>query len=235
MCLNPVKRHLAVVCASLLLGWATLSTGYAQSSLESEFQSWNMVTLTKSLGPQKKVLAYMEVFPWLAEDVGEVRILHLRPALGYKIRDNISIWQGYAWTPLIDPEFQNEHRFYQQLLISNRFKWFTLTNRSRLEERILQGAGGMSFRGVHLTRLDIPLGQSKKWNLVFFDQVFVNLNSVSGGPGRGFDQNMAFVGFNRKLGEHADMDMGYVNHYINRQVAPNKMNHALLVILTFRL
>lgn len=208
---------------------------FAETPVDGEFQSWTMATVTWPMGEEERWTGYMEVFPWFADGTGDLRIIHLRPAVGVLLRENVSFWQGYAWTPLIEPSYRNEHRFFQQLLVNHEIFNWVVTHRTRLEERLIQGADGTALRGVHLARIDVPIGDRGKWTFAVLDQVFVNLNSTRGGPQAGFDQNMAFAGVRRIFSERLNMDIGYLNHYINRPNDRDSLNHSLLTIFNLSL
>ncbi len=84
-------------------------------------------------------LAYMEVQPRFADldEDGHIDQLLLRPALGYQLTENLSIWQGYAWvgnynqrhTPPQSPFFE-ESRIYQQVQYKRKFDSFKIISRT---------------------------------------------------------------------------------------------------------
>jgi len=51
--------------------------------------------------------------------------------------------------------------------------------------------------------------------LVVQDEIFFNLNSPTNGPDSGLDQNRVFVGINRSLNKHMNVDAGYQFQSIN--------------------
>lgn len=202
-------------------------------------QQWSLVTMTARVSD--KAMIYLEAQPRTTlagppEDrVNHFSSLLLRPAVGYQVHPNLSLWQGYAWTPTFNPELRHEHRLFQQALMQHQIKKVTMVNRTRLEERFIEDARGAAIRGRHMLRLVLPLDADKNWSLVLYDEGFLNFNDVSRGPQAGIDQNRVFAGVNRRLGSQASLEAGYLNQYINRQNAANKVNHALLVWLNFNL
>lgn len=213
----------------------------SRAEVDEDLQNWYLVTATADLG--HRMLGYFEVQPRIGNDIfGPVpeskggthfsQIL-IRPSLGYKLNEHVSLWQGYAWAPSYIPRHVNENRIFQQVLINNRIKRVQLVNRTRLEQRFLENVDDTSVRVRHLLRLAVPIGKSK-WSWVASDELFVNLNNVKNGPGGGFDQNRAFVGINRKFNDTVNMDLGYMNQYVNRDDPfVDRMNHIIMVGMYF--
>ena len=52
--------------------------------------------------------------------------------------------------------------------------------------------------------------------LVAYDELFVNVNSLRGGPEAGIDQNRLFAGIGRQINEKMRAEIGYQLQYINR-------------------
>ncbi|WP_447969648.1 DUF2490 domain-containing protein [Nitrospira sp. M1] len=174
-------------------------------------------------------LGWVEVNPRFGDNVSEIDQLLLRPAIGYKLSESFSIWQGYAWVTNYEPQFRDEHRLYQQLSFRHAFTDFRVSSRTRLEERFIRNARGTALRAREMVRVDVPFGAEKRWGVVVYDEVFVGLNTLQGGPESGFDQNRAFLGISHKLSDSLSVDFGYQNQAINRQTGPNAMNHIILM------
>ncbi len=217
----------------------------AQASIFSQdFRLWSPVFVTVSL--PSLFLAYMEVNPRFADldNAGHIDQLLLRPALGYKLMENLSIWQGYAWvgnfnqahTPSQSPFF-DENRIYQEVNYTHKFDSFKILSRTRLEERWIEHADGTALRFRTMLRGMYPFPMAPEWALVAYDEIFVNLNTVGTtkggkGPAAGFDQNRVFVGVNRTFSKSFNADFGYQNQLLNSRTIPNlanQMNHIILI------
>lgn len=225
--------RLAAVLAAAFLAFAG-PVAQCEDYIEDDLQNWNTVTLTSPLSPDDKVLGYLEVQPRLGNDMHDLTALIIRPALGYQVHKNVSLWQGYAWNPTNFPQFRDEHRIYQQMTVDNTFKRFRLINRTRLEERFIEDTDGTSVRGRHMVRVQIPFGKNKKWAWVVSDEFFVNFNSVAHGPRQGFDQNRVFAGINRTFNKHANAEVGYLGNHVNRRNAPDRWNHVIVATINLR-
>lgn len=195
--------------------------------------------MTKKL--PSSFLAHLEVQPRFSDldEDGHIDQLILRPAIGYQLTEDLSIWQGYAWvgnfnqrhTPPQSPFFQ-ESRIYQQVLYSHKFELFKLASRTRLEERWIERVDGTAVRFRTMLRGQYPLPMAPEWALVASDEIFIHLNTVGArGPEAGFDRNRFFVGLNRTVSKNFNMDVGYQNELINSRSIPNlanQMNHTII-------
>jgi hypothetical protein len=119
-------------CAVIVLVLA-LDSQKQVSAETHDFQIWTPVYLTVNF--TDKIQGWYEAQPRFGDDASQVNQLLLRTALGYTFADHWSIWQGYAWTPDIEPTFKTENRIYQQLLYVQKFPAIEIMSRTRLEER----------------------------------------------------------------------------------------------------
>ncbi len=225
---------LLVLISFLVIGFSP-NNAFAEE-VDQEFQNWDIVTLRVDV--PHRLRFYAEVQPRIGLSNSEPQYsgferLLIRPAVGYQVTPNLSIWQGYAWAPGFRPEFINENRIFQQVLLENHIKKLSLTNRTRLEERFIERAGGTSVRARHMIRASYPILRSQKWSLVGYDEFFVNLNDTDFGLQAGFDQNRVFAGLNRKFNDYANAEIGYLINYVDRKNASDKINNILLVGLNF--
>ncbi len=254
------KHRLLRVLALGALLWSLTGGGVptAQAYTEwgpntlSDFRLWTPVYLNVKL--PNRFLAYMEVNPRIGDDVTNIDQLLIRPALGYQLTDNLSIWQGYGWvgnfnqkhTPPASSFFQ-ESRSFQQLIYTDKFGSFNFMSRTRMEERFIEGAAGTALRFRQMLKLSYPLPMAPEWSLVGYDEIFMNLNSVDsfddarrGGhaPGAGIDQNRFFLGVNKKFNQYFNVDIGYQNQMLNSRTKDgnaNLVNHILLLQFYFNL
>lgn len=230
------QQHAWLAALTSLSVWAlagglsvgAISDAYA-GSLNQDFRLWSPVYLFVPLS--QSFVGYMEVNPRFGDDVSELDQLLIRPAIGYKLTDRWSIWQGYAWIGNYQPRFVEEHRVFQQLVYSRRFPSIKMFSRSRLEERVIDNADGTAVRARTMLRIDYPLPDARDWAIVVFDEIFVNLNTVGHGPEAGFDQNRFFLGINRRFTDQLNMDLGYQMQTVNNRQSGiiNQINHVILL------
>jgi len=253
---NQRARQWGQLIAIGVLVWYLLSVGVAPvqayeqlgPNTRSDFRLWTPVYLNVKL--PSRFLAYMEVNPRIGDDVTNIDQLLLRPALGYQLTDNLSIWQGYAWvgnfnqtpTKFIPSNFVGENRIFQQAIYTEKFSGFKFMSRTRMEERWIDHASGTALRFRQMLKLSYPLPVAPDWALVTYDEIFINLNSVdtfdearrgaSKGPGAGIDQNRFFLGVNKAFNQYFNVDLGYQNQMLNSRTLhgnANLINHILLL------
>ena len=199
-----------------------------------DFQIWSPVYLAYS--HTDKIQGWYELQPRFGENASQVNQLLLRIAFGYRVTNQWSLWQGYAWTPSFEPGFVSENRIFQQLVYAEGYPVVDVMSRTRLEQRWIQHVSGTAVRFRTLLRGRFPLDDSRVWGLVTQNEIFFNLNSPTNGPGGGFDQNRFFVGLNKKINEHLSVDCGYQLQAINTNESSlfNTLNHILLMQFFFR-
>lgn len=202
------------------------------AKVENDLGLWTPIYI--NIPATKKVKTNFEINPRIQENVTDFNQLIIRPSIGYYLTDNLSVWQGYAWVTNYIPDFVSEQRIWQQLLHEKEFNRFKLSNRFRFEERFIDNINGVPLRTRYMFRSQIPFTDDKKWSFVFFDEVFVNLNSKDSGPKAGIDQNRFFVGLNRKFSKSFNAEGGYLMQYINiAGNSENRLNHNILVNFYF--
>ncbi|AGC47112.1 hypothetical protein MYSTI_05836 [Myxococcus stipitatus DSM 14675] len=201
--------------------------------VSSEAQLWYTVSAQGNIS--ESFLYYLEAQPRVSEQDGRVIF---RSAAGVRVLQDLSFWLGYAWVPIWNWEEhpalrQGESRLFQQLFLTPRFGELKTTLRARVEQRFLPGTTEVSHRARLMLRGAHPLAESRL-SLVIWDEAFFHLNTVDGGPQRGFDTNRAFVGVSWKLGAHSAIEVGYLNAYVRRPSAQtDQLIHALAVSTPF--
>ncbi len=168
------------------------------------------------------------------EELGrEWQQLLIRPGLNYQISPTVAVSAGWAYVRTYpygdfpaDTEFP-EHRAWEQ--VTHRFEALGLEwqQRLRLEQRWIGEMAGSERAGYdlenwryenrvrYLLRTTLPLTENKKTYLALWNETFVNFGSnVSGNV---FDQNRAFVGLGRKLGEFTRLEIGFMEQTVQRR------------------
>lgn len=207
---SGVRRLLAALVLFAL--WA----GPA-AALETEYEEWLQVTAS---GPLRgRLRAFVEMQPRFGEDPQDddfdVRSLIARGALGWQATEGWSLWAGYGYTPVYDPD-RDENRVFEQSQYERTIGPFRASHRARLEQRFLEHESEASWRLRNQVRLAYPLPRWPSWSLVLADELFVNLNSVDGGPESGFDQNRLFLGVSHQLTPHVRVEVDYLNQAVHR-------------------
>lgn len=199
---------------------------------ETDFQLWSPIVIQGDIS--KRWRGFFEIQPRFSENASTLDRAIIRPAVGYRLDRHHSVWLGYLYSPVLEPEFTQEHRVFQQFLAEHSVGKLALVNRTRLEERFLEDVHGTPLRLRHMLRLSHPLDPKKRWSVIAYDEVFWNLNTVSGGPEAGFDQNRLFVGLGRVLNKNARLEAGYLWNWVDRPGdSPNRSNNVLVTSLVY--
>lgn len=219
---------LAALVSLLLLGGARPARAD-----ESDTQQWTVFTVEKDLS--KRWRGYFEIQPRFGHDISKLDRLIVRPAIGYRVNSKLSLWQGYGWTPAFEPEFNDEHRLYQQVLYEDKLGKTAFASRTRLEERFIEGAGSTAVRFRSMLRFMHPISADGRWAAVAYDELFFNLTSASPGPVAGFDQNRLFLGVSRQLNKQLRVETGYLMNHVNvPRTSENRRNDVWLVWFAYR-
>lgn len=228
-----LRRCPPLVVAGLALAASVLLPSAARA-LEVDGQGWIQLI---AQGPiAGRLNAYLEIQPRLHGGDGlQAEKLLVRPAFFWQATPEWSFWLGYNYAPTFHP-YRDEQQVWQQVLHTWRFPNLSLFNRTRLEQRMLSGAGGVAVRLRHQIRAMVPLPQDPAWSFVVFDEGFVHMNTVSSGPVSGFDQNRFFVGMSRQLTSRLRAELGYQNVFVLRAgETPDRLLHVALtsIVLSF--
>jgi hypothetical protein len=170
-----------------------------------------------------------ELQPRWREEGDKLNQLIIRPALFYKLDKKSSVWLGYEKVvnhPDGKPTF-DENRIWQQYSYTfDPVNTVTLQNRTRLEERRVNGGRETSLRLRQMLKANKPLESNPDFSFILLDEVFVNLNDTDWGARSGFDQNRLFLGAGYAFTPTVKLEAGYLNQYVNGAKI-DKMNHIL--------
>ncbi|MGX2038645.1 DUF2490 domain-containing protein [Methylocaldum sp. MU1018] len=209
----------------------------AAESLE-DFQTWGNITAVGGFGfvdPKLKNVRYwLEGQGRFGEETTRLSQSMVRPALGYALNDRASVWLGYAWIftdrPFTRRRF-DENRIWQQLLWTQPTAFGSFSSRTRFEQRFIETGSDTGWRFRQLVKLSVPLSFAPDFSLVGWEEVFVNINKTDWGADDGLDQNRVFVGLGYNFDKHIKTEIGYMNQYIRRAEAADRISHVLSVSL----
>jgi len=160
----------------------------------------------------------------------------VRPGVGYAITDKSTLWVGYGWirtSPASGSDF-DENRIWQQWTTSASLGTATLSWRSRLEQRFVEGGDDVGWRFRQFIKLSQPIAFDSRLRLVGYDEIFFGLNNTDWGARGGFDQNRLFAGLGWQVEQGTNIEVGYLNQFVRRQGTEDLMNHILSLNLLLR-
>lgn len=143
--------------------------------------------------------------------------LLLRTGLNYHFSKKAFVSAGYAYIPSYvyesdqkAPETQ-EHRLWQQFIISNAIGRVKFEHRYRIEQRWVNRDYKNRFR--YRLMLLIPLNKSiieeKTWFLGFYDEVFVNAKKTF------FDRNRLYGAMGYQISKNLGTQLGIMHQQVN--------------------
>jgi hypothetical protein len=198
---------------------------------DDDFQAWQQVIANTKLS--QGVTGTLEVQPRFTDDASRLGQLLIRPSIGFQIVDKTILSLGYAYVRT-SPEtgaVTDENRLWQQLIfpIASRDGLFTVTGRTRLEQRFRNDGDEMGWRLRQQVRLVIPLAKSG-WQGIAWSEGFFNLNDTDWGARSGIDRWRNFAGLGIPLREGVVLEPGYLNQYVNR-TGGDQVDHVLSLTL----
>lgn len=214
---------------------ALLCTPAAARTSQDE-QLW--VNLT-AMGPVSGDIVYFaEIQPRVGDGVSRLDQALLRGAVGVKLSDRVTLYQGYAHVavPIVGGRDVNEERSFQQLNWSLGRPWGgDLSSRTRLEQRWRSDGNDMGWRLREMLRFEKPLREgSGAVNALVYAEGFLALNNTDWGAKSGFDQLRSFAGVEVGLPGASTLELGYLNQAINQRGGNSRINHVASVTLFFR-
>ena len=217
----------------LLMGLSVLIAPNAAAA--DDTQLWAALFANGPVEEDSRYLVWFDGHARFSEDVSRLGVSIIRPGVGYRVNDRVSLWAGYAWvvSRADGRDSITEHRIWQQLTwrAAQPLAGITLSTRSRLEQRMIESAEETGWRARQLVKLTYPLGAGERVYLALWDEVFVNLDDTDWGADDGFDQNRAFAGIGLKFAPHLRTEIGYMNQYIARSNRDDASNHVLSLTL----
>jgi hypothetical protein len=203
---------------------------------ESDFSAWLNVT---GSGPvHGRILAWAEVQGRFQDDASRLRQSIIRPGIGYRLTPKLDVYVGYGRITNHNPgpaEDIGEDRLWQQLSwAGTEVAGGTLSTRSRLEQRWVEGGGDTGWRFRQLFKWNRPFRKGGDTSFILNSETFFALNDADWGARSGFDQSRNFAGVGFSVSKTARLELGYMNQFINRAGPDDRMNHVAQTNLLVR-
>lgn len=222
-------------CLSLTIAAILAVALPAPAPAEEDAQAWGAVTAS---GPVKgDLFLWLEGQARLTDDVGGGSQFILRPAIGARIAADAHAIAGYAYVRT-EPEGRpatREHRLWQQVqFVPLRANGAPLViSRTRLEQRMVEGADETGWRLRQFVRLQAPVRSGSAVQFVGWTEAFLNFNDTDWGARGGFDQWRNFLGIGLPVGERARLEPGYLNQRVFR-AGEDRTNHIASATVFYR-
>lgn len=195
-------------------------------------QAWTTISAS---GPiSSRWLAQAESNSRFGNDLPRLYQQELIAGIGYRLDDSASLYGGYGIVIDFRPNLPNkvEHRPYQQLnLALGKLGGGTVSARTRLEERFIEGYGDLGVRVRQQVRYVHPL--AGKLSAFGTAEFFFNLNDTDWGAHSGFDRWRIGGGLRHPLGRKLAFELGYLNQRTARRGFADLTDHIVTTALAF--
>jgi len=133
--------HVAAVACVALFTHVTASA--------NENQLWLAVATNGAISEESKWRYWFDGHARSQDDRSELGVSIIRPGIGYRVSDNVTVWGGYGRIVArrAGPD-TDENRIWQQATYPISSAWWggKLTGRTRLEQRLIEGADDTGHR-----------------------------------------------------------------------------------------
>ena len=228
-----MKSTLHALTASLVLCAASLLSPLLAPAISAQdTQGWTALFANGQLDEDSPLLLWFDGHARFSDDISRLGVSIIRPGIGTKINDRISLWTGYAWVvSRADGRSSiTEHRIWQQATYRIAQTSFgTLTGRTRLEQRFLETGDDTGWRARQFLRWSTPL--SPRWTATAWNETFIALNDTDFGANASYNQNRFFAGLRWKVTPRASLEGGYLLNHINGTQDQTNHNISLSLIV----
>lgn len=223
----PFSRPCGVMLLSLFLV-------FGNKAAAQDTQLWTALFANGPVKDDSKVLLWFDGHARYSEDVTRLGVSILRPGIGYKLNQRISVWVGYANVISRADGRDNitDNRIWQQATYTlANGEWGSFSGRTRLEQRFLNTGNDTGFRLRQFFRYAKPIPDTK-WTLTGWNEVFIHLNDTDFGANAGFDQSRTFLGLRYKPTNKIALEGGYLLNQIGIQNAGDQFNHNVSISIS---
>ncbi len=191
-------------------------------SVESDFQSWNVIRFTTPFGEK-----------WSASLQNELRFSDNKSNLDhyiiklyahYKFSKKVGLSFGYKY--ISRPDGPHENDPWTEIVFPQKHNKWHFSQQGRFEVRIIEGIPGIIPRIRYLFNYTVQLGESIMY-VGGFGAVRFNLVEKGEGPVAGFEQVRANVNLGFHLWGFARFEIGYLYRFEIMRDIPNLSDHAI--------
>lgn len=227
MALLSPRRGGRALTGLALAGLALASAGAARAA-EEDTQAWAVVNATGALND--KMVLTVDSQARFTNNASRLGQLIVRPSVGWRLDSTTTASLGYAYirsTPKGRPT-THEHRVWEQMSyrLLGDGKGVTLTGRTRLEQRHVEGRDGTGWRVRQQVRVTGPLKDGVRG--VAWTEPFVGFNQTSWGQRDGLHLWRSFAGVSVPISKTVTLEPGYLHQRAFR-TGPDAVTHAAAV------
>lgn len=221
-----------IILAGFLFSFFFASSAAAQTVTDERV--WFTTMFSESGKPGSPWRWTMEVITRTREGVSDIDTFGLRPTIIYALNSHSSIGGGYAYVPSFPASGGTtvEQRVYGQYVWTGPVAGGTVTTRTRVESRFIEGNSGALGRFRQQVRFSRPFKKGGKLSWAAYEELFVHVNDTTRSA-RGIDHNRLFGGLSLAASKAVRVEGGYLNYFSpGHRGAPDRRYHVLSGALT---
>lgn len=202
-----------------------------------DFQLWSAFSASGPVSDDSRVLVWFDGHARFRDDASDLGVSIIRPGLGWRVSDDVSVWAGYARVVSRQEGVPaaKENRIWQQATYRlGGALGGTVSGRTRLEQRLFESGEDTSWRARQMVRYARPFADTP-FSAVVSNETFIAFNDTDWGAASGYDQSRNFIGVGYKAAGNVNLESGYMLNHIARENAPDAFNHVLSVSLSLSL
>lgn len=218
--MNNLLKTVIAAASTLLLPLA--------SPAASDTQLWNAVAINGPVNDDSKLLVWFDGHARSRDNISDLGVSIIRPALGWRVSSKLSLWTGYASVVARRENAPNlrENRIWQQATFPlGEFMGGRLSGRTRLEQRFADRGNDTGWRIRQFVRYARPF-EDTDYSFIAWNELFVGFNDTDWGARGGYDQNRTFIGAGWQVAKNIRLEGGYLLNNINRD-GPSVTNHVI--------
>jgi hypothetical protein len=189
-------------------------------------------------GPGTQPIVWMEVQSRVSGDVSHLSQRIVRPGFGLRFAPDFSVLFGYQFQQNTPEKGRdtNEIRAWEQLTLPlyRDPETLMLTTRLRLEQRMIESAHDLGWRGRIMLRAQVPLHGAGSGGPLVWSEAFVSFNDTDWGQRTGLRQIRTFAGGLIPVTKHLNFEVGYMAQF-ERTPGNTHVNHVANLALNYRL
>lgn len=213
---HPMNRFSSVVMMMAFM----VSANVHATTPTTDFQTWIPVNINVKLTDQLR--GFLEFQPRIGNDNSHLTSMIIRPALGWAVSPQATLWVGYMAS--IDSASVTSNHYLIENRVFQGFTWKDTANekqfiwevRNRLEERFLPRNSDPSIRWRTRTRVEQLIPNHTDWSVIASNEIFFNLNDNAHNAQlqAGAQQNRTYLGFGYRFAPEFQVETGFLYQHV---------------------
>lgn len=229
---NGMITRIKYIALNTTLAAALLLASGAHTETIEDGRYWFTLNANGKL-PAENWRWSLDVRPRFRDEGRHFDQLLIVPVFTYQVSQKLSLGVGFdhVRNHFASRETLTENRIAPQLVYQfDAIGKLKLQSRTIFEARWREDGDDTAYRLRERLQASYPLNNSL--SVIAFDELMVHLNDTDWNVHRGMDQNRVFLGIGWKANQHAVIEAGYLNQFVNTRTI-DRENHVLSTTLKY--